>query len=164
MRHRQLSARRARPLLGPASACEYVSARDAPREFVSIGLTGELPCSQGKGGNVGTGTDRQVQAYMDAVAAFNGGDVEPLMALIDEHCNWPGVGMNKVEIRATIDAARTQGWVRHDVLSAASVGSLMIAIARNTGSDGSTWLAGGVFRFGHDGTMVALHSTEDRVL
>jgi hypothetical protein len=111
---------------------------------------------------MGTGSDDHVQAFADTIAAFNAGDSGPFLSLLDEKCNWPGVGTTAGEIKSAFEGLREQGWVRHDVLSVTSSGSLMVELAHNTMADGTTWGVGGVLKFADNGKLIEIHSTDER--
>jgi hypothetical protein len=111
---------------------------------------------------MGTGTDDQVQAFADTIAAFNAGD-SPFLTLLDEKCNWPGVGTTAGEIKSAFEALRKQGWVRHDILSVSSSGSLMVELGRNTMADGTRWGVGGVLKFAENGKLIEIHSTDEQL-
>jgi hypothetical protein len=105
--------------------------------------------------------DVHVQAYMDAIAAFNAGDLQPTIDQYNEKCNWPGFGTTRAEIAAALEGYRQMGWVRHDVLSMCSAGALVVGIARNTMADGTSFLVRAAMRFAEDGTVIEVQALTD---
>jgi hypothetical protein len=107
------------------------------------------------------GNDGNLQRWMDVVSAFNNGDAGPLSALFDEACSWPNVGTGRDQIMARINELIGQGWNRHEVLSVAGTGALVTSLARNTMTNGTTWVVAGTIRFGDNGKVVELFSLND---
>ncbi|MFT3851464.1 MAG: hypothetical protein QM733_01775 [Ilumatobacteraceae bacterium] len=54
-----------------------------------------------------------------------------------------------------------QGWTRHDTISVSGAGSVLVALARNTYADGTTFRVGGVARFDEDGAVFYLVAADE---
>jgi hypothetical protein len=106
-----------------------------------------------------------VRHWVRAAEAFNdSGDFGPLLDLMDENIAWTGVGEGKDAVAAALQQAKAAGWLRHETTSVAVEGSFLVATARNTGKDGSTWAVAGIAAFNSAGKITHLMSLDANVL
>ena len=75
-------------------------------------------------------------ALRQAVTAFDGGNLEPWMALLDDHCVWHGVAGEpdadrRDGVRRRWQAARESGWDRQQVLLLGCTDELGVMLVRN---------------------------------
>ncbi len=103
-------------------------------------------------------TTRHMLAYVQAIDGLNRSDFEPMAALLDEKCQWEGIGSSRDEIMAFFKTGKEQGWKSHHILSLAGEGDYLSSTARNESTDGSFSPAAGIVGFSPDGKITQIRS------
>ena len=114
---------------------------------------------------MGTGADRYIESWSAVVAAFNQGDIEPLMDLLAADCTMDFAdtrAVAKSEIRERVKAARAAGWYEYHPVTMTAHGPFMVNVARNMSRDGSIFLVAAVFRFDEDGKLAECRQISTR--
>jgi hypothetical protein len=108
------------------------------------------------------GTDSYVESYLSAISSFNNGDDGPFFELLAENCAFDEWASSKAEIMAGFKSARDDGWTTHHPMTVSAQGPFLVAVARNTYADGSTFLVAGALQFDDDGKLVNIRSIDNR--
>jgi SnoaL-like domain len=103
-------------------------------------------------------TTRMMLAWVHMIDALNRSDFEPVAALLDEKCQWEGIGSSKDEIMTFFKSAKEQGWKCHHILSLAAEGDYLSSTARNESTDGSSSPVAGIIGFNSDGKITQMRS------
>jgi hypothetical protein len=101
---------------------------------------------------------------MAAVSSFNQGDLKPLADLLADNCIFYSsaglLGESRDQIMARLQEGRDAGWTRHSPISVSAAGDFLSSLYRNDFADGTSVIAGGIIRYGEDGSIVELRSLE----
>jgi SnoaL-like domain len=106
-------------------------------------------------------TTRNILSWVQAVEAFNRGDLEPLNQALDPTCRFEPAGTNRDEIMTAIRGLKeAAGWTAHNVLSLVAEGDLVSTTAQNDFADGSSYRLAALLRFGPNGKITEVRSFE----
>ena len=103
-------------------------------------------------------TTRMMLAWVQMIDGLNRSDFEPAAALLDEKCQWEGIGSSRDEIMAFFKTTKEQGWKSHHILSLAAEGDFLSSSARNESTDGSFSGVVGIIGFGPDGKITQMRA------
>jgi|SRR5829696_8372304 len=98
-------------------------------------------------------SDELCARWSAAVDALNNDDLSAFRRVLAERCVWEHVGTSADEILERLRLDRSQGWLRHGIVSVSAAGSLLATVARNTYADGSSHHVAGVAHFDVDGRI-----------
>lgn len=111
-----------------------------------------------------------IGAYLNAVEAFNGGDLDPITRLFGDECSFTtatpddggNVGSTPAEIAAALAAARNNGWATHEVTAISAHGDCLVIQFRNTYTDGTSSLGAGVILVDESGHFTNVRTLANR--
>jgi SnoaL-like domain len=96
-----------------------------------------------------------IRTYMEAIAAFNAGDMDGFGSMLADDCSLMRgrheIATTREEFVAVMSQAREQGFVGQTIVSASAHGNVVVSLYRSSYADGTSGNGGGVLLFNDEG-------------